>query len=159
VLRVVDPTHLQVAMTVPVQDLAKIQVGQSATIASVNGTEPGTVVSRPLPEDPRAATQEIRLSFTNPVTLTVDAPVQVEIAIAERTNVPAVPAAAVLRAEDGRAFVMVAGVDGRAHRRDVHPGLATRDRVEVIAGVTPGDRVIVKDAAQVPEDALLSVER
>jgi RND family efflux transporter MFP subunit len=159
VLRVVDPTRVQVAMTVPVQELTKIQAGQAATILSANGAEPAAVASRPSPDDPRATTQEIRLAFGGPPTLTVDAPVQVEILLAERPNVAAVPASAVLRAEDGRAFVMVAGVDGRAHRRDVHLGLAAGDRVEIIAGVTPGDRVIVRDAAQVPEGALLSAER
>ena len=54
---------------------------------------------------------------------------------------------------------MVAGVDGRAHRRDVHLGLAVRDRVEIIAGVTPGDRVITRNVSQVPEGTLLSFER
>jgi RND family efflux transporter MFP subunit len=159
VLRVVDPTQVQVAMIVPVQDLTRIQVGQQGTILSTNGAEPATVVSRPSPADPRTTTQEIRLAFTNPATLAVDAPVQVEILLAERLNVAALPASAVLRAEDGRSFVMVAGVDGRAHRRDVHLGLAARDRVEIIAGVTPGDRVIVKDVAQVPEGALVNIER
>ena len=87
ILRVVDPTSLQVAVTVTVQDLDKIQVGQPATIVSVNGQEPGTVAVRPLPQDPRAATQEIRVSFSNPTsTLPVDSPVQVEIILAERQN-------------------------------------------------------------------------
>jgi RND family efflux transporter MFP subunit len=159
VLRVVDPTQVQVAMTVSVQDLARIQAGQRATIASANGAEPAAVASRPSPDDPRATTQEIRLAFTNPPTLAVDTPVQVEILLAERPNVAALPAAAVLRTEDGQAFVMVAGVDGRAHHRDVHLGLAVRDRVEIIAGVTPGDRVITRNVSQVPEGTLLSFER
>jgi RND family efflux transporter MFP subunit len=159
VLRVVDPTQVQVSMTVPVQDLARIQAGQLATIVSANGAEPARVTSRPSPDDPRATTQEIRLAFANPATLPIDAPVQVEILLAERPNVTAIPASAVLRADDGRPFVMVAGVDGRAHRRDVHLGLAARDRVEIIAGVTPGDRVIVKNVSQVPEGALLNIER
>ncbi len=159
VLRVVDPAQVQVAMTVSVQDLARIQAGQPATITSTNGAEPAAVASRPSPDDPRVTSQEIRLAFANPATLTVDAPVQVEILLAERANVAALPASAVLRGENGVAFVMVAGVDGRAHRRDVRLGLAARDRIEIVAGVTAGDRVIVKDAAQVPEGALLSVDR
>jgi hypothetical protein len=87
---------------VSLQDLARIQAGQRATIASANGAEPAAVASRPSPDDPRATTQEIRLAFTNPPTLAVDTPVQVEILLAERPNVAALPAAAVLRTEDGR---------------------------------------------------------
>jgi hypothetical protein len=39
--------------------------------------------------------------------------------------------------------VVIAGEDGRAHRRAVRVGLALRDRVELASGVTAGERVLV----------------
>jgi membrane fusion protein (multidrug efflux system) len=160
VLRVVDPSSAQVAMTVAVQDLPQLQPGQPATIVTPQGPEPGTVLLRPTPTDPRAAAQEVRLAFATPATtLPLDSPVGVEILLAERPNVIAVPAPALLRDESGHAFVMIAGVDGRAHRRDVRVGLSTRDRVEIVAGVTSGDRVIAKSPATVPEGTLITVDR
>lgn len=158
VIRVVDPTRLEVVMMAPVQELVQIQPGQPATVVSVNGAEPATVLLRPTPADPQAATQDIRLAFTTPTTLPIDSPVEVDILIAERPGVVALPQDAVLEGEEGRSFVMIAGVDGRAHRRDVRLGLRARDRVEIAAGVTPGDRVIVKNAADVAEGTVLAAD-
>jgi len=168
VLRVIDPTAIQAAMTVSIQDLDRIQLGQTATVTSLTGTEPATVTSRPTPEDPRATTQEVRLTFTNPSTpstssaspglLAIDAPVQIEILLAEHQNVPVVPAAAIITA-DGRPHVMAIDADGRAHRRDIRMGLTSRDRTEIIAGLSPGDRIVAADPAQVKEGTMVSAVR
>jgi RND family efflux transporter MFP subunit len=171
VLRVIDPTAIQVAITVSLQDLDRIQLGQTATVMSLTGTEPATVTSRPTPEDPRATTQEVRLTFTNPATsssspgsptspapLAIDAPVQIEILLAEHQNVPVVPAAGIITG-DGQPHVMTIDADGRAHRRDIRMGLTSRDRVEIIAGLSPGDRIVAADPAQVKEGTLVSAVR
>jgi RND family efflux transporter MFP subunit len=159
VMRLVDPSRLEVVMSVPVQELAQIQAGQPATILAANGAEPGVVAVKPTPDDPRAETQEIRLAFAGPTTLTLDAPVQVEIVMAERPDVIAVPSAAVLDAGEGRSFVMIAGADGRAHRREVRLGLRAHDRVEIASGLSAGDRVIVKDVADIAEGTVVSADR
>lgn len=144
VLRVVDPQRVQVAMSIPVQDLAQIQAGQTATVLSASGVAPVAVFARPTPTDPQATLQEIRLAFAGPTTLALDSPVQVEILLAERAGVIALPGTAILKTADGSPFVMVAGDDGRAHRRDVRLGLITRERSEITTGLSPGERVIVK---------------
>ena len=158
VLRVIDPARLEVALSVPIQQATGIQPGMPATIVSANGAEPGAVLLRMAVDDPHATSQTLRLSFAQPTTLPVDSPVEAEILIAERKDVVTVPIAALLQG-DGGAFVMVAGVDGRAHRRDVHLGLRSSDRVEIIAGITPGDRVIVKNAADVADGTPVSTDR
>jgi RND family efflux transporter MFP subunit len=155
VLRVVDPSRLEVAMHVPTPDLAHVVIGQTATIVSANGAEPGTVLSRPAPDDLRAATQEVRIGFATPTTLAADSPVQVEILVAERPGVVTLPEAAVLDGGDGQWYVMVAGADGRAERRDVRLGLRSGGRVEIAAGVTPGDRGSVKDANTIAQGTLI----
>jgi RND family efflux transporter MFP subunit len=157
VLRVIDPSRLEVSMTVPVQDLTQVEAGQAATIVSGNGAEPGTVIMRPTVDDPRAATGDVRIAFASPTTLTVDSPVQAEILVAERPEVIAVPKAALIAGTGGETFVLVAGADGLAHRRPVHIGMRSRDRVEIITGVTAGDRVIVKDPADIAEGTPVSV--
>ncbi len=159
VLRVIDPTRLEVSMAVPVEDAAQVQPGMAATIVSANGAEPGSVLFRVPQDDPHAPTQNIRLAFAAPTTLPVEAPVQAEIVIAERTGVVALPAGAVLQGDDGASFVMIVGVDGLAHRRDVRAGLRTRARVEIVAGITPGDRVIVKNVPDVAEGTPVSADR
>jgi RND family efflux transporter MFP subunit len=161
VLRVIDPTRLQVAMRVSLQQLTQIMPGQSATVVSADrpAGEAATVASRASPADPSATSAEIRLAFVNPSTLAIDAPVQAEIVIDQRPNVLVLPAASILKGENGATFVMMAGADGRAHRRDVRVGLMTHDRVEILSGVTTGDRVIVKGLDQILDGTAITIER
>jgi membrane fusion protein, multidrug efflux system len=143
VLRVVDPTRVQVVVTLSIAELMHIVPGQAATITAEGGASgvPATVTIRPMPSDPTAKTAEIRLAFANPTTLPLDTPVEAEILLDRRSNVVAVPREAILHDQDG-SYVFVAADDGRAHRAAVRVGLVTRDLAQVLAGVSAGDRVI-----------------
>lgn len=159
VMRVIDPKQVEVVMSVQLQDLGQVQVGQQATILSANGAETGTVSLRPTPTDLKATTQDIRLTFTNPTTLAIDTPVSVEILLSERPNVIALPTAAVIHDGADKSYVMVVAEDGRAQRREVRPGLTFRDRVEIVTGLAPGERVIVKDATNVADGSVVVTDR
>lgn len=160
VLRVIDPTRVQVAVQVTAGQLARIAIGQTATISTggAESLEPATVVTQPMTVDPSTSTQEVRLSFAAATTLTAGMLVQVDLTLDQRANVVVVPAAAIVR-RDSDVFVMIAGADGRAHRRDVRLGLVTKTLVEIVAGVTAGDRVIVNGLSDVTDGAPISVDR
>lgn len=161
VLRVIDPTRVQAAVQVSTSQLSQIQPGQQATVVSAANPagDPATVAMKPVANDPLAPTADVRLAFTNVVTLPVDSPIQAEILLDQRPNVIAVPVKAVLKGNDDVRFVMIAGNDGRAHRRDVRTGMTARDRVEILAGVTAGDRVIVSHLDALTDGAEITVER
>jgi membrane fusion protein, multidrug efflux system len=146
VIRVIDPARVQVALPVSITQLVLVQPGQQATVVSAVSPAgvPATVVTKASINDPLATAGEVRLSFASPTTLALDTPVQAEILLDQRTNVVSVALAAALKGEGASRYVMIAGPDGHAHRRDVQLGLATRDRVEIVSGVAAGDRVIVK---------------
>lgn len=55
---------------------------------------------------------------------------------------PRIPAAAVRT--DGGSTVVFEVSDGRAERRAVRTGSAAGDMVEVVSGLTPGERVVVE---------------
>jgi RND family efflux transporter MFP subunit len=152
VLRVIDPSHLQVAVQIPVAQLARIVPGQTATVRAIAGDAslPATVAFKPATTDPNAPTGEVRLAFTDPSTLALDTPVSVEILLDQRTSAVVVPADAVQR-DDISPFVVIAGDDGRAHRRDVRIGLVTRALAEIVAGLSAGERVIVGGVKDVEE--------
>jgi macrolide-specific efflux system membrane fusion protein len=59
-----------------------------------------------------------------------------------------VPANAVVTASDGRSFVRVPTGARVPERRPIEVGLRDRDRVEVLAGLAEGERVIVPSAEQ-----------
>jgi RND family efflux transporter MFP subunit len=157
ILQVVDPTRLQVAAQLPIPQLARIVQGQAATILPIGGEGPlqATVASKPATVDANAPTGEVRLAFVAPSTLAPNAPVSVEIVLDQRANALVVPTAALLR-DDLSAYVMVAGDDGRAHRRDVRPGLITETLAEIVSGLDAGTRVIVGGVRDVTEGTLIA---
>jgi RND family efflux transporter MFP subunit len=160
VMRVVDPTKVQVTVQVPVAQLGRVGPGQIATISMVGSLagEPATVVFKPQMTDANLPTGEVRLNFGGATPLAVDTAVSVEILIDERKDALAVSPTAVRRDESGT-FVVIAGEDGRAHRRPVRVGLALRDRVELASGVTAGERVLVSGFDMVSEGTAIVIER
>lgn len=61
-------------------------------------------------------------------------------------HVLALPQAAVAQLQDGSAVVFRLGSDGRARRTPVTLGVADGDFVEIAAGLTEGDKVLLADA-------------
>jgi RND family efflux transporter MFP subunit len=157
ILRVVDPSRVQVSVQLPVAQLARIVPGQAATVRAFDVATPfaATVATKPAILDPNAPTGDVRLTFDQPATLAIDAPVSVEILLEQRAGAVVVPTDAIVR-ENGATFVVVAGDDQRAHRRDVRVGLSTRTLTQIAAGLAPGERVIVGGLSDVAEDARIS---
>jgi membrane fusion protein (multidrug efflux system) len=117
--------------------------GQTAIVRPLlGGEEPATVAFTPAVTDPGAATGEVRLTLQNPVSLPIDTPVSVEILLDVRTDVLVVPTAAVQR-DDLGAYVMIAGDDGLAHRREVRAGLVAGELAQIVTGLEADESVIV----------------
>ena len=156
VLRVIDPSRLQVAVSVPVGDLGRIVVGRPARLLVSGGAAPpdGRVLSLPAAVDPATGTATVRISA--PPGLAAGTPVQVEIVAEEHAGVVLVAAAAVLH-EDDKAAVFVVEADGKAHRRAVTVGIETTDEVEIETGVAAGEKVIVKGHEELPDGATVTV--
>lgn len=160
ILRLIDPTRVQVAVQLPVAQLARVLPGQAATVRAIAGLEdePAVVASKTEALDPTAPTGEVRLSFTNPATLPLDTPVSVEILLDRRADALVIPLQAVNRDVSGP-YVMVAGPDGLAQRREVRLGLATSDLVEVVTGLEPGEQVIVAGLQDVEPGMPIAIGR
>jgi len=158
VLRVIDPRRLEVVASVPLADAPRVRAGAPARLT---GLAPGTApvalktLSRPVAVDPGTATVPVRLAFTAPANLPAGAPVQVEIEAEHHTGVLLVPAAALLR-EAGETAVFVAK-DQKARRHPVQVGLADGAQVEILAGLQPGDAVIVDGQAGLPDDSAIAI--
>ncbi|MEO8483136.1 MAG: efflux RND transporter periplasmic adaptor subunit [Acidobacteriota bacterium] len=158
-LRVIDPKRVQVSVQLPIALLARVVPGQMATITAIGGTPEAGVVATKIPTtDPSAPTGEVRLGFTNPSTLPLDTPVSAEILFDQRTNALMVPASAVGRDSLGF-YILIAGDDQHAHRRDVRLGLVTRDWAQVISGVANGDHVIATGRADLTDGSLFVISR
>ncbi len=159
VLKILNPSGLQVIAAVPVAQLSHVVVGHAAEIRAPgeDATEAATVVSRSPQLDATGATGDVRLVFRKGTSLASGTTVQVEIVGEEKPHALVIPAAALVT-EEGEVFVMVAGDDNKAHKYPVAVGLSTRTTVEITNGIKAGDRVIVRGQEGLPEGALISIE-
>jgi RND family efflux transporter MFP subunit len=158
ILRVIDPSRLQIVAAVAIADLRRIEIGRPVRILVPGSGEPetGTVLTRPAAVNPAGVTADVRVSFTGATRLAAGTPVRVEIVAERHPNALAVPAQAVLH-EDDEAFVMVAGPDNKAHKRKVEIGLATPREAEITSGVKAGDVIIVQGQQGLPDGAAITI--
>ena len=160
ILRVVDPSKLQVVASVPIPDLARVQVGRPVRVLvpGAEAPEDGKVLTRPAAVDPGGVAAEVRISFTAGTKLAVGTPVRVEIVAERRPAALAVPVEAIIH-EDEDAFVMVAGADNKAHKRKVTIGLTTPKLAEITGGLKAGDAVIVQGQQGLPDGATITLDK
>ncbi len=159
VIRVIDPSRLEVETAVPVADLARIALGRSAHIESgASATaEAGTVVSAPAAVDPASATADVRVRFNAKTRLAAGVPVTVSIVAERLTKVLVVPTVAIIHDGD-EIFVMVAGQDDdKAHKTPVTIGPASGGNTQVKTGLKAGDLVIVRGQDGLPDEASITI--
>jgi RND family efflux transporter MFP subunit len=160
ILRVIDPAKLQVLASVAVADLARVRIGRPARIVVPGADEPetGKVLSRPAAVDPSGVAADVRIAFDEPTRLAAGTPVHVEIVAEQHPNALVVPVEAIQR-EDENTYVMIAGTDSKAHKRQVTVGMSTATEAELTGGVKAGDAVIVKGQQELPDGAEITVEK
>jgi RND family efflux transporter MFP subunit len=154
ILRVIDPSRLQVVAAVPIPELRRVEVGKRVRVLVPGSAEAdeGKVVSRPAAVDPTGVSADVRIAFDKGTKLAAGTPVRVEITAEERPNALAVPIEALIH-EDDDTFVMVAGDDKKAHKRKVEVGLTTPTTAELVGGVKAGEQVIVQGQQGLPDGA------
>ena len=160
ILRVIDPSKLQVVAAVPIPDLTRVQVGKPARVLvpGVDEPEAGKVLSRPAAVEPTGVSADVRISFNEKTTLAVGTPVRTEIVAEQRPNALAVPVDAIIH-EDEDAFIMIAGADNKAHKRKVTIGLTTPKLAEITSGLKAGEAIIVQGQQGLPDGAAITQEK
>ena len=143
--RIADLRRMWILADVPAADAAHVRAGAAAAINLPGHAAPIFAnVSRQVPPqfDPASQSVRLRLDVDNPdAVLRPDMFVDVRLPISLPPAI-AVPADAVLDAGlQKRVFVERA--DGAFEARDVSTGWRYGDRVEIVSGLAPGDRVVV----------------
>ncbi len=156
VMRIVDPTRLEITAAVPIPEAPHVVVGATGHMKNPAGEgEIGLkVVSRPAAVDANTATVPIRMSLAANGVAPVGTPVQITIDTEARHDVVLVPTEAVMREADETA-VFVANGD-KAERRLVTLGLSDAAHTEIKSGIKAGEPVIVKGQAGLPDGAKIT---
>ena len=159
ILRVIDPSHLQIVAAVAIADLARVRVGNPARILIPGAEEPdtGRVLTRPAAVEPGGVSADVRIAFAGATRLAAGTPVRVEIVAEEKPAALSVPAGAVLT-EDDESYVMVAAAD-KAQKRKVELGLKTAKQIEITSGLKAGEQVIVKGQQGLPDGATIAIAK
>ncbi len=136
---------VEVDVNVEEANLAQVFEGRPAvlTVAAYPGEEFPAVVEVVSPTaDPRSRTFQARIVPTDPEhKLKEGMFAQVRIRGEERQDAVLVPNEAIVQ-RGGKSVVFVAA-DGRAHLRELQLGITDGKQTEVLAGLEPGDQVIV----------------
>jgi RND family efflux transporter MFP subunit len=158
ILRVIDPSRLEVSAAVPVSALAHVSSGAPARIVVPGEEQPltATVIARPASVEPGSVTATVRLRPSSASSLTAGVAVQVEILGAEHGRAVIVPPAAIVRDGDAT-LVMTVGDDGKAHRKEIEVGIVTPEAAEVRKGLNAGERVIVRGQNGLPDGAAVTI--
>jgi multidrug efflux pump subunit AcrA (membrane-fusion protein) len=144
VLKIVQVDKVRLQANVGEQDLAGIRVGSSVTVI-LAGTagEPFTAkVSSVSPfVDPGARTAVVEAVVPNAERRLLPGQyVQMQFVTGEQPKALFVPREAIARSGDSASVWVV--VDDRVARRQVTTGLESQDRVEIVAGLDAGERVV-----------------
>ena len=158
-LRMVDPATLWVAMRVDESVLARVQVGQAASIRMRSGEVlPGKVARIARQSDAATRELEVNVAFDKPpARFAIDQEAEVAINVGNDSGI-SVPLNALTRDREGRQGVLVV-VESRTEFRPVQTGASDGGRVLIGKGLAGGERVVasaegVKAGARVaPGDA------
>ena len=113
------------------------------------------MATRPAPES-GAKTVEVTLAFDTPTELRPGTQVGIEIDAEQRSNVPLVPATAVLKDNPAQPVVVVAA-GGTAERRPVVIGLVDGENIEILSGLKPGELIITQGHSTLRDGTPVSV--
>ena len=158
ILRVIDPHQVEVEASVRVADAGRFSDGASGRGITTTrpAPEPLRVVSRAQPEAGATAVS-VRMAFLEATALTPGTELGVEIDAEQRSNVPLVPAVAVVK--DGAASAVFVAAGTQARRRQVVLGVEDAERVEIISGVKAGESIVTQGQSNLRDGSAISVSQ
>jgi HlyD family secretion protein len=158
-LTIMDISQVVARAHIPQTEAVLLKRGDNATV-SAPGVEqqiPGKVVLISPALDPNSTTVEIWVQCKNPNEV-LRPGTSAEITMVARTvkDALAIPAAALLTAQDGTTSVMVAGTDGKAHQQTVKAGFHDAEKVQIIEGLQAGQKIVGNGAYGLPDNSRIS---
>ena len=144
--KIIDLSRVWIDANVFEKDLPRIRPGQEVKVtvtAFPQSTFSGKVILINSVVDPDTRTVKVRTEVANPDgRLKPDMFANVQIVTDINRAAISIPQSAVL-SDEGKSIVFVA--DGSGYKkRQVQPGIQNNDRVEIVDGLSSGDKVVVK---------------
>lgn len=160
VVRLVDLDRLELDLQVPASEAGLVRLGQAVVVRapSTSASVSGRVLGIPVLVDPNAGTFRVRASLTSGGPLPLGLPVTLAVVVERRDGIVTVPARAVVR-DAGSVSLYIVDQERRARRTPVTVGLTTSDVAQIVAGLSPGTRVVVDGHDGLPDGASVEVRQ
>jgi HlyD family secretion protein len=161
-LTVMNLSRLIAKAHIPQAEAASVRAGNPAELRVAGLDEPVkgvvTLVSPAL--DPGSTTIEVWVEARKPnPALKPGMTVPVSIVAKTAKDAIVVPAEAVFKTDEGANYVLLAGVDQKAHQRKVQVGIRNADQAQVLSGINAGDPVITSGGYAVPDGTRIKIEK
>ena len=144
--KIIDLSRVWIDANVFEKDLARVRMGQEVKVnlpALPGSTYTGRVILIDSVVDPETRTIKVRTEVANPDSrLKPDMFANVEIVTDLNRSAISIPQTAVLN-DGGKTVVFVAEGNGY-QKREVHTGIQNGDRLEIVEGLSAGEKVVVK---------------
>lgn len=135
-------TGFRVTASIDEYYLGRVQVGQRAQ-ADINGRPTALQVTRIYPQVNHGAfAVDLDFAASQPTSLIPGEAVRGRLSLAADRAAVLLPAGAFLEASGGQWAFVVTSDGTRAERRSIRIGRRNAEQVEILAGLTPGERVI-----------------
>lgn len=153
VLTIIDPNSIKVKVSVDELDIAKVSNGQTATAkfdAISDKTFEGTVeaIAQLGTSNNNVTTYDVTLGVKDPTGIKIGMNANVTIAIQSKKDVLVVPIEALVE-ENDKKYVTISNSSGgdeassRGKKVEITTGMENESYVEVVEGVTEGEKVLI----------------
>ena len=160
IVSVMDISHVIARVNIPEADASAVKVGQRVVITQSDNTEgiDGKVKVVSPAADANTTTVQVWVDIPNPgEQLKPGTSVHAVIVAEEFKAATVVPAAAILPGEEGGTAALTVGSDSTVRRRTVKVGVREGNQVQILAGLTPGDEVVVVGGLGLDDKAKVKV--
>lgn len=159
IVSVIDISKVVARANIPVKDASPVRVGRPATITSPDGVLAGKVTVVSPAVDPSTTTVQVWVEADNPgEKLKPGGTVHVSIRADLIKDTLLAPAAALLNSDEGGEMVLTVDKNSVAHERKVNVGVREGARVQILSGVSEGDKVITSGGLGLEDKAKVKIK-
>ncbi len=145
-INIVDISRVIARVNIPQSDASAVKVGQTAALTQPESKEEveGKVTVVSPATDPNTTTIQVWIEVNNPdERLKPGTAVHAAIATEVYKAATVVPVAAILPGEEGGTAILTVSPDSIAHKRAVTLGVREGNQVQILAGASPGEEVVI----------------
>lgn len=156
ILTVEDPANLRLEASLPSKFTEKVHLGQTVEVAVDNAEIQGRVVEITPSADPVSRTFLVKIALPEKCACSSGEYGTAQFPLGEEKRLTMPRTALVERGELQGVFVV--GADGSASYRLIKTGQTFGDRLEILSGLSDGERVATSDAARLNDGARVEAE-